>query len=219
MTRTVIFVNGILSQPKLLQEQLDPADRIICADGGTRHALTLGLIPHIIVGDFDSLPPEIVVRMENAGVSIHRHPVDKDKTDLELALELAVAENPQEILLVAALGGRLDQMLANILLLTRPEYATVRLTLADSLQWAVLLRSGESITITGQPGDTLSLLPLSATVQGVDISGVKWPLAQATLSLGSTFTISNTLIGQQATVQIASGLLLLIHTDKNYESL
>ncbi|HEX9922661.1 MAG TPA: thiamine diphosphokinase [Anaerolineae bacterium] len=213
MARIVIFANGILTQPDLLRAHLRPTDRIFCADGGTRHALALGLTPEAIIGDLDSLAPELVAELQEAGVAIERHPVDKDQTDLELALELAVAGQPDEIMLVTALGGRLDQMLANMLLLTRPEYASVKLTLVDGPQWATLLRSDQAETITGQPGDTFSLIPLTPTVTQVTLTGVKWPLEQATLSLGSTWSISNELIGQSASVRIGVGLVLVVRIE------
>ncbi len=217
MSRIVIFANGILNQPELLRVRLRPTDRIFCADGGALHTLALGLTPEVIIGDLDSLPAEIVEQMEAAGVTIHRHPTAKDETDLELAIELAVARQPDEILLTTALGGRLDQMLANILLFTRPDYASIQLSLVDGSQWATLLRSRQTITIQGQPGDTLSLIPLTPTVHQVNLTGVKWPLAGATLSLGSTLTISNALAAHQATVQIGKGMVLVIHIDKNYQ--
>ncbi len=211
MTRIVIFANGDLTWPDLVRAYLRPTDRIFCADGGTRHALALGLTPHVIIGDLDSLSPDIVAEMAAAGVIIHRHPAHKDQTDLELALTLAAAESPDEILLLTALGGRLDQMLANILLLTRPEYAPARLSLADGAQWTTLLRARQSILIAGQPGDTLSLIPLTPTVSRVTLSGVEWPLNRVTLSLGSTWTISNMLVAPQAEVQIGEGLVLVVH--------
>ena len=134
MPRIIIFANGELNNPDLLKARLRPTDQIFCADGGTRHALALGLTPDAIIGDLDSLPQDVVKQMQSAGVSIHRHPVNKDHTDLELALEMAVAQQPEEIMLVTALGGRLDQILANILLFTRPAYASTRLTLVDGPQ-------------------------------------------------------------------------------------
>lgn len=217
MSRIVIFANGILNQPDLARSRLRPTDRIFCADGGAQHALALGLTPHAIIGDLDSLSPELVAEMEAAGVAIHRHPMHKDQTDLELALEVAIAEKPDEILLFTALGGRLDHTLANILLLAHPKYASVRFTLVDGPQWAILLRSYQSTTIRGQPGDTLSLIPLSPTVSRVTLTGVEWPLEKATLSLGSTWTISNSLVSHQVTLQIGEGMVLLVHSDKDYE--
>ena len=217
MSRIIIFANGILTQPDLLKMRLRPTDRIFCADGGTHHALTLGLIPEVIVGDLDSLAAEVIEQMEGAGVTLHRYPTDKDKTDLELTLAMAVAEQPQEIVLVSALGGRLDQMLGNLLLLTRPEYAPVRLSLADGPQWGTLLHSQQSLVVRGKPGDTLSLIPLTPMVKGVNLSAVKWPLIDATLSFGSTLTISNALAASEATVQIGQGIVLVIYFDTNYE--
>jgi len=214
MSRIVIFANGQLNQPDMLKARLVSTDRIFCADGGTRHALALGLTPEAIIGDLDSLSPETVAEMESKGVTIHRHPVRKDETDLELALKLALAEKPDEILLATALGGRLDQMLANIMLLTRSEYASLPITLLDGPCRARLLRSHRSLVINGQPGDTLSLVPLTPTVSAVTLSGVEWPLEQTTLSLGSTLTISNTLTGRQASVEVGEGLVLVVHFDK-----
>jgi thiamine pyrophosphokinase len=211
MSRIVIFANGQLNQPDLLSRRLRPTDRIFCADGGAAHALALGLTPAVLIGDLDSLAPETARQMAANGVIIHRFPARKDQTDLELALQLAAIEQPDEILLVTALGGRLDQMLANIFLLTRPNYAPARLSLADGRQWATALRSGQNLTLAGRPGDTLSLVPLTPTVTGVHLSGVEWPLTGAALSFGSTLSISNTLTGPEAHLSVGEGLLLVVH--------
>lgn len=217
MSRIVIFANGILNEPDLLRARLRPDDRIFCADGGTYHALALNLTPETIIGDLDSLSSDVVDRLKARGVTVHVYPAYKDKTDLELAFEVAIAEQPEEILLVTALGGRLDQMLANILLLTRPEYAGTRLSLADGLQTVTLLRSHQTLTIRGQLGDTLSLVPLTPTVTQVSFTGVEWPLDQVTLSLGSTWGISNVLTAFEASVQIGEGILLVVQIDQDYE--
>jgi thiamine pyrophosphokinase len=219
MTRIVIFANGTLNQPNRLRQQLSPADRIFCADGGTLNALALDLNPEAIIGDLDSLTSDLISRLESQGVAIYSYPSRKDQTDLELAFEVAMAEQPDEIMLVTALGGRLDQMLANVLLLTRPDYASVQLTLVDGAHRAILVHSHRSVTVRGQPGDILSLVPLSPIVTQVNFSGVEWPLEEATLSLGSTWSISNVLIDRQATVQIGEGLVLLVHLDQSGEEI
>jgi thiamine pyrophosphokinase len=211
MPRIVIFANGIITDTARLRAALRPDDFIICADGGARHAHDMGLIPHIIVGDLDSLEPALISYMEQAGVEIQRYLPHKDQTDLELVLQLAMTKEPREIILMGALGGRLDQLLGNIMLLTRPEYAGIRLTVVEANQTAVLLRNHESLTIHGQRGDTLSLIPLSETVINVTLQGVAWPLTNATLTLGSSWTISNQLTAPSATVQIGEGLLLVVH--------
>jgi thiamine pyrophosphokinase len=213
MSRIVIFANGDLTEPEKLRRRLCPTDRIFCADGGTVRALALGLTPEAIIGDLDSLSMDLVSQLEAEGVAIHRHPVRKDQTDLELAFELAIVENPDEILLVTALGGRLDQTLANIFLLTRPAYSSVQLTLVDGSQSARVLHSHQILTLTGQPGDTLSLVPLTPIVQQVNLTGVEWPLVEATLTFGSTWSISNALVAPRATIQIGEGMILAVHIE------
>ncbi len=209
-SRIVIFANGELHQPDLLKRHFRPGDRIFCADGGTRHALALGLKPERIIGDLDSLPETLVQNLRAQGVIIERHPRRKDQTDLELAFRRAAAEDPAEIMLATALGGRLDQMLANILLLTAPEYAGIRLTLVDGNQWAAILRPGVPLVVRGHPGDTLSVVPLTPTVTGVTLRGVEWPLDRAVLSLGSTWTISNEMTAPEAQVSLEDGLALVV---------
>jgi thiamine pyrophosphokinase len=217
MSRIVIFANGVIADSAAIQARLRSTDRFFCANGGTLHALALGLTPEAIIGDLDSLPPDAVAKMEARGVVVHRHPVNKDKTDLELAFDLALAEGPDEILLLAALGGRLDQTLANLLLLTRPEFASIRVYLVDGPQLMTLLHARQRLIVPGQPGDTLSLVPLTPVVTGVTLTGVEWPLEQATLSLGSTLSISNVLIAGEATVQVAEGLVFVVHLQKQDE--
>ncbi len=109
-------------------------------------------------------------------------------------------------------------MLANILLLTRPEYAAVKISLLDGPQWATLLHSHQTLTLTGQPGDTLSLIPLTASVSQVTLTGVEWPLQAATLTLGSTYSISNAFTAPEARLQIGQGMLLVVHIEQDLKS-
>jgi len=207
MNKFIIFANGDFSPPT---EYRLPADAtIICADGGARHALALGLMPHTIIGDLDSLPPEIVSELRAAGVEIIEHPVKKDETDLELALLLAMARGATDILLLGMLGGRLDQQLANLLLLTRAEWHGARLRLADGNQRAELLRGGGQVTLHGAPGDTLSVVPLE-NLGGLSLSGAEWPLSGAEIPRGSTRTISNTFVENTITAQLEMGVALVV---------
>ncbi len=210
MSNFVIFANGILTHPTETRRHIDPNATIICADGGTQHALALGIIPHTIIGDLDSLPAETVSAMRTAGVEIIEHPVKKDETDLELALSLAMARGATKITLLGMLGGRLDQHLANLMLLTRPEWRGARLQLVDGAQQAWLLRGNDRITLTGNPTDTLSVVILSSRVTGLTITGTEWTLTDAEISLGSTRTVSNTFVAPEATVSIKSGIALAI---------
>jgi thiamine pyrophosphokinase len=209
--RAVILANGQLPDPGAARRHIQSADRLICADGGTQHAIRLGLVPDIVVGDLDSIEAPARATLEAAGVRFEAHPVRKDKTDLELALGLAIAEGAMQVDLLATLGGRLDQSLANLLLLTQPEWATVSVRVIEGSETAWVVRGGQTARLTGNAGDTLSLVPLTPQVSGVNLTGVEWPLANATLQLGSTLTISNTLADRVAQLQVAEGLVLVVH--------
>jgi len=207
--RAAIFVNGTIDDYSQLARWLRADDYLIAADGGARHCAALGVRPAVLVGDMDSIPPELLTEYEKAGVTIERHPPRKDETDLELAVRRAVADGAMEILLLGALGGRLDQTLANLLLPARQEWP-VPILLADGQQMAQILRGGETITLSGASGDTVSVVPMSAEVTGITYTGLEYPLVGATLRLGSTQGVSNRMADETATIRIANGILLVV---------
>jgi len=218
VARAVIITNGHLSDPARARRHVCPGDQVICADGGARHARAMGIIPNVVVGDLDSIDSDLRAEFEAAGVHFAVHPARKDETDLELALRLAIAGGAAEVDVLAVLGGRLDQSLANLLLLARPEWASaqVRVIEGDEIAWPV--REGQTTTITGSVGDTLSLVPLTPLVTGVTLEGVEWPLSDATLRFGSTLTISNALSVPMARLQIGEGLVLVVHRNAPHPS-
>jgi thiamine pyrophosphokinase len=126
-------------------------------------------------------------------------------------LQLTVAEGATEIDLLAALGGRLDQTLANLLLLARPEWVAVRVRVIEGDQVAWVMRGGQTAAVTGAIGDTLSLVPLTSEVLGVTLDGVRWPLNDATLHLGDTLTISNTITAPLTHIRVGEGLIFVVH--------
>lgn len=210
MPKTIIFANGDPPSRELLR-YIAADDIIMCANGGTLHALGLGLTPHTIVGDLDSLPDEIKARMERAGVEMISKPARKDETDLECALRVAIERGAGNILIAAALGGRLDQMLGNLLLLGRQEWRSANIRLVQDDQMAWVLRGPVQCDINGAPGDTVSILPLTKIVDGVYLTGVEWEVSNDAFSFGSTRPISNALTGTHAGVTIGSGVCLVIH--------
>ena len=209
--RAVIFVNGLVTDYAALAAWLRPGDRLIGADGGTLHILALGKRPHTVVGDLDSLPPAIVADLIAQGVAVERHPVVKDQTDLELAIECALRDGASEILLLGALGGRLDQTLANLLILAQRNWpAPIRL--AEGSQVAQVVRGGERLVLEDAVGSTFSVIPLSPEVTGITYSGMEYPLHNATLHMGSTRGVSNVVQSSPASVSIEGGMLLVVHT-------
>jgi thiamine pyrophosphokinase len=210
----LVFANGNLDHSANLSALLTQADLLIAADGGANHCTRLGITPDILLGDLDSIEPAILTKLENEGISIHRHPTRKDATDLELALDLAVEKGAQTIWLVGALGGRWDMSLANIMLAASDKYKDQRILLLGQDCSMEILQPGKIHTVSGTSGQNISLLPLKDNVCGVTLIGFEYPLKNHTISFGSTLGVSNILKDDQATVQHSKGVLLcvLAHT-------
>ena len=208
--RAIIFANGEFPNPSSVRDLLRPGDLVIAADGGTRHALASGIIPHVVIGDLDSLSPNAQTQVEAAGSQIIRFSPRKDETDLELALQYAAREGATEIIILAALGGRLDQTIANLLLLAMPELSGIDARVVEGAQTAFLIQ--DQALIKGQPGDTVSLIPLGGDAVGVTTAGLEWPLQNDTLRFGPARGVSNVLITEQARVRVRQGLLLCVVT-------
>ena len=183
----------------------------IAADGGARHFLAAGLRPHFLVGDLDSLPAVDADALQKSGVVVLRHPARKDATDLELALDVALAQGADEVVVLAALGARWDQTLANMLLLALERYGRVPMRVVEGAQTLRVLRPGRPHQLAGTSGDTLSLIPISGAAAGITTSGLDYPMQHGTLPFGATLGVSNVLTSATASVAFESGLLLAIH--------
>lgn len=205
--RAIILLAGELqSWPEDFTPNSD--DLIICADGGFDHALRLGVRPHLLLGDMDSINPGHLAIAREQGIEITTFPAEKDMTDSDLAIETAHQRGYREIVILGALGDRLDHSLANLLMMARWSERGLKLTLRDERNSAQVI-SDETLIVRGAPGDYVSLIPLSAEVMGVTTSELKYPLNDATLCFGSTWGISNELHGPRAVVRCASGLLMV----------
>ncbi|MCE7905325.1 MAG: thiamine diphosphokinase [Anaerolineae bacterium CFX3] len=214
MSRCLILANGILPSLDAARRILRPDDFILCADGGTRHALDLGLVPSIVIGDLDSISEEERSRLD--GVQLMQFPRDKDETDLELALNYAIERGFDEIVIVAALGGRLDQTLANLALVSAARRPSLVTRIDDGLESARFCR--DAVQVEGRSGDLVSLIPWGGEVRGVRTEGLRWPLSNETLLPHETRGVSNEMTGAAARVEVESGLLLVVHRRRNLES-
>ena len=194
-------------------------DLVIAADGGARHADSLGVTIDLWVGDGDSLPAADLERLRAAGVAIERSPVEKDQSDTELAVDAAVARGAASITILGAFGGRrLDHGFANALLLGLPSLEGRRVALLDAGARVRALRapgsdgSATRLGIAGRLGDLVTLLPIGAPAEGVSTEGLRYVLAGETLALGSTRGLSNIRVRPEALVGLARGFLLVIET-------
>jgi thiamine pyrophosphokinase len=209
VSRIIILANGHLPDLEKARTIVRADDTLIAADGGTRHALALGLKPDLIIGDLDSITEEERQKMENDGVRIAKYSRDKNETDLELAIQYALEVKPEQIIIIAALGGRLDQTLANLALISDIRFAQLDVRLDDGVEEAFFCR--DRVQVQGKNGDVVSLIPWQGAVTGIRTENLKWPLHNETLHPEKSRGVSNEMTGDTARIEIGTGLLLVIH--------
>ncbi|MGB2894741.1 MAG: thiamine diphosphokinase [Anaerolineales bacterium] len=213
LERTLILTNGELVNGPALKARIETwsPDYVIAADGGNRHALTLGLKINLVVGDLDSIEDAQRETLQTQGTQFEHFKTVKDETDLELALLRAVEQGAAEIAVVGIVGDRLDMVLANIHLLTLEVLSPIRTEIWLGHQTAWLIRPpGDGFE--GDPGDTLSLIPLKGDAMGVTTTGLAYPLLGDTLYFGSSRGVSNVMEREVCRVKLSEGILLAVHT-------
>jgi thiamine pyrophosphokinase len=181
---------------------------VIAADGGLEHAHALGLEVATAIGDFDSVRQSAIDTATSAGSRLVRHPADKDATDLELALDAALEAHPSRILVLGSDGGRLDHLLAALLLLGSMRYAEVEIDALIGPAQVHVIRGQRRFS--GEPGRLVSLLALHGRADGVWTEGLAYPLAGETLEAGSSRGVSNVFTSGTARVRVDKGVVVAI---------
>ena len=187
-----------------LVERPQPGDLIIAADAGYRCCAGLGLRPDIVVGDFDSMPAP-------AGETLLRLPVEKDDTDTLYAMRVGLERGFRDFVLYGGTGGsRRDHTLANwqSLLFLASRGARGRMY-GDGVLWCVL--KNERMLFPASMRGTLSLFCLDGEARGVSLRGLKYKLDKALLRSDFPLGVSNSFVGQEASVEVEDGTLLMMY--------
>ncbi|MBI9048870.1 MAG: thiamine diphosphokinase [Anaerolineaceae bacterium] len=208
--QAVLVLNGELHDPDFLASFNTPAWLKIAVDGGLHYFHLAEIPPDILIGDLDSISPTERIWAEEQHTRILQYPIAKDETDFELALSFALLEKCAKIRIVAALGGRLDQTLANSFILLDPRLHDLDVRFDDGKEEVCLIRRRQ--IIDGKPGDIISLIPLQPVVQGVRTHQLAYPLNDEDLYIHQTRGISNVMLSETAEIEIKGGHLLCIHT-------
>lgn len=209
----IILLDGDVSPTSWLLALAKNA-HVIAADGGIRHAETLGAHPALWIGDFDSTAIEYSKKY--AEVERSEHPSEKNTSDGELALELALKSNPKRIVICGAMGGaRNDHVMFNMLgaLRLAQQNPDIEFIMTGQDQIAFPILPGQTLEIQQKFGSVLSIIPISA-LRKLSVSGVKWPLAEIDIEMGSSHTLSNILTAP-ATIHLNDGHAIAIVHDKN----
>jgi len=190
MTRFAILLGGDLTVTPRLKSQIKGA-RVIAADSGMMHAAALRVLPELWVGDFDSAGSELTVQYRD--VPRETFPAEKDATDGALAVDEAIRRGATEIVLLGGLGGQTDHtagLLGQSIEIARQGIACL-LTSGVEEAWPLIDRH---MKLDLPPETRLSIIPFTE-LQGLDLSGVKWPLSKRDVPVGSTLTLSNVALG------------------------
>ncbi|NLY43573.1 MAG: thiamine diphosphokinase [Clostridiaceae bacterium] len=203
-----IISNGQIKNYDFYRNRIYEEDYIVCADGGTLHAYRLGITPNVIIGDMDSMDMDCYNEMAQRKVAILKHPVQKDQTDTQLAVEHVIKQGCEEIILIGALGSRFDHSFANISLLKMILDNKRKGMLLDEKNEIYLIN--KDIKLKGNIGDILSLLPVTPEVTGITTTGLYYGLKDAKMEFGIPYGVSNVFIEKEVSISIREGLLLVI---------
>lgn len=185
-----------------------PADLTIAADAGWKTAQKLGVTPRLLVGDFDSL----VTPPVSAGVEVVRVPAEKDDTDTQLAVRLALERGATDITLIAGLSGRVDHTLSTLAILEELEQKKVRAILTDGHNRVRFLRAGSLLIARDARFRYLSLIVATDRAHGVTVEGCKYPLRNALLRRRNQYAISNEIVGAAALIAVRRGAVYVIES-------
>ncbi len=208
--RAVIISNGKMKNRGFYKKLIKKTDYIICVDGGSKRARKMNIIPRKIIGDLDSLDRLTQEYFLKKGTEIIRYNREKDKTDMQIAVEYVIKLGFKDVIILCVFGDRLDHVLANIFLLQMLTEKGVKSKIIDEYNEIFLIKNFGKIR--GKSGDVISLIPLTQEVNKIKTKGLKYELENGKLKVCDTLGISNILKRNTATVSFKKGSLLVIKT-------
>ena len=187
-------------------------DIIIAVDKGLQILDYFKIKPNYIVGDFDSIDNEILKKYEDTDISIERLVPEKDLTDTESAIKLAVSLRSSSITIIGAMGTRIDHMLANIHILEQALNKQIKARMINENNEIQLINDSLAIKKDDR-FKYISVIPLTTEAKGVTIKGMKYPLNNYTLTIGNSLGVSNEQVDEIAEITVKEGILIIIKSN------
>ena len=188
-------------------------DKIIAVDGGLKAVKSLGLVPDMIEGDFDTADPSVMEEFKQIPYIVWDiHKPEKNETDMELALLKAMAYGCTHITVLGATGGRFDHMLANVFLLYHCLQRGVEACIIDGQNKIYLIEDRHTFSRSKQWGTYISFLPLLGQLKGITLEGFKYPLKDYDLDAASSRCISNELSGEKGRITFREGVAICVES-------
>lgn len=212
--KIAIIAGGELDSSFLLPFiQREQFEYVIAVDGALAFTFEHRIPIQAAVGDFDTIAEETLQKVTaQDGLYVERHVPEKDETDTELALHIAMKRNPKSITILGAAGGRLDHFLGNMQILLQPLRADIPCAIVDACNRIHLHKESFVIHRAEQFGKYVSLLPWTPNVENLSLIGFQYPLSHVIMEQGDSLGISNELCAETGTVQFDSGVLVCIES-------
>jgi thiamine pyrophosphokinase len=214
-----VIIHIVGGGPKHFYPPLGPYDGSsvvwVGVDRGVKRLLDEKITPHVAFGDFDSVTENEWEEINQAVSHIKKFVPEKDETDMELALNWAIRQQPERVRIFGATGGRLDHFMANVQLLTLDSVLRLegKVELIDDQNIIAVYPPGEYRLPIIHDKKYVSFLPLTPTVKQLSLQGFKYPLHQRDIFMGSTLTISNELKEDYGTFSFTEGILMMIRSN------
>lgn len=209
--RALILSGGNKPQDKIFDFYVADSQLIIGVDGGCKYLLERNIIPNYIVGDFDSSNQEDISFLESKGAIKYQYDSEKDFTDSEIAVELAIKNNIDEIIFLGGTGSRLDHTFANIGLMLKAKNKGVNLIIVDKNNKAYIVNKG-CVFKRDENYNYISFLAYKEEVLNLNIRGAKYELVDFNLKVGEGRTVSNEFLDDEISINFSGGILLVIYS-------
>jgi len=205
---TVLIIGNGNDANKSCIENLN-IDYVICADGGLEKAANLGVVPNVILGDFDSVDPIVLKKYQSMNIETKKFPAEKDYTDMELSIEFAIEKGYENIVLIGASGSRLDHSMANIMLLEKYFKLGIKIEMIDNNNKIKIISDNTDLYLNNKENYFVSIVPVDDLISGLTLEGFKYPLDEVIVKRGSTLCVSNEIIKNKGRVLLNKGTALL----------
>lgn len=207
--KCLILANGDYGKLEVYEDLILSFDIVLCADGGANYAQQLDIVPDYIVGDMDSIDDKVKEHFIGKNVAFKKFPRQKDFTDTQLVISLAEELGATELTFFGTLGSRLDHTLSNLYSCIETVENGNRVIHYNPECTVYIV--ADKLDLTGNIGDTISVLALTDTVTGLSEKGVKYPLEYVLLEKANPYAISNILVAEKAEIILENGVIAVFH--------
>lgn len=209
--KAIIAGSGNIYKYDRFLDYAGSSDLFICCDGGMKYFFECGIIPDVIIGDFDSAEKEHIEYFKKKDVSFKTFPAEKDFTDMELGLLYALESNADEIFIFGGTGTRIDHLITNVHILKKALDKGVIAWLIDEHNKICLL--DKHIELYGKKNTQVSLIPLTTKVLGVTTKGLYYSLSNYEMEIGNSLGVSNVMLSDKCEISVKKGILIIIMSE------